>query len=120
MKGKAVTINKVWAAGDVGRQIVNPMGAEAQVMGAILDGLSQALDGQRVDIKDGAIRQSNFGDYRVGRIGRRPDIELAFVTSDFAVSGLGEPALPPVIAALANAIFDATGTRLRSMPLQLS
>ena len=120
VKGKAVTINKVWAAGDVGRQIVNPMGAEAQVMGAILDGLSQALDGQRVDIKDGAIRQSNFGDYRVGRIGRRPDIELAFVTSDFAVSGLGEPALPPVIAALANAIFDATGTRLRSMPLQLS
>lgn len=119
VKGKAITVRKVWAAGDIGQQIINPLGAEAQVKGSILDGLSQVLDGQKVTVTDGAIQQSNFHDYRFARISRRPEIEIAFVPSAGMPSGLGEPALPPVIPALGNAIFDATGTRLRSMPFQL-
>lgn len=119
VKGKAITVDKVWAAGDVGSQIVNPMGAQAQVTGSILDGLSQVLDGQKITVVDGAVQQSNFHDHRFARITRLPEIEVAFVPSDGPPSGLGEPALPPVIPALGNAIFDATGTRLRATPFQL-
>lgn len=114
-----VIVHKVWAAGDVGRQIVNPLGAEAQVRGSILDGLSQALEGQKISFVDGAIEQSNFHDFRLGRNDRNPDVEIAWVISDNHPGGLGEPALPPVIAALGNAIFKATGTRLRSLPFKL-
>ena len=109
----------MWAAGDIGHHIVNPMMAQAQVRGSILDGLSQALDGQKVTVVDGAIKESNFHDYRFARNSRLPQIEHRFVLSDAPPGGLGEPALPPVIPAVANAIFDATGTRLRSLPLQL-
>ncbi|MBB3954253.1 xanthine dehydrogenase family protein molybdopterin-binding subunit [Novosphingobium sediminicola] len=119
VKGKAVTVRKVWAAGDVGRQIVNPLGAEAQVRGSILDGLSQALNGQKITIENGRVQQSNFHDHPFARIDRLPPVEVAFVPSDAQPGGLGEPALPPVIPALANAIFDATGKRLRSMPFAL-
>jgi isoquinoline 1-oxidoreductase beta subunit len=114
----AITVHKVWAAGDVGRQIVNPLGAEKQVRGAIMDGLSQALDGQKITFADGAVEQSNFHDFRIGRNGRVPPIEVAFVKSDTHPTGLGEPALPPVIPALANAVAAATGKRLRSLPLE--
>jgi isoquinoline 1-oxidoreductase beta subunit len=119
VKGKAVDVRKVWAAGDVGRQIVNPQGALAQVRGSILDGLSQALDGAKITIEHGVVQQSNFHDHPFGRIDRLPQIDVAFVTSDAPPSGLGEPALPPVIPALANAIYNATGKRLRSLPLKL-
>lgn len=115
----SVTVHHVWAAGDVGRQIVNPLMAEAQVRGAILDGLAQALEGQRIDFVDGAIEQSNFGEFSLGRIDRNPPIDIAWVRSDNPPSGLGEPALPPVIPALTNAIFAATGKRIRSLPIQL-
>ncbi|MBB5687756.1 xanthine dehydrogenase family protein molybdopterin-binding subunit [Sphingobium boeckii] len=116
---KSITVHKIWAAGDVGRQIVNPMMAEAQVRGSILDGLAQALEGQKITFTDGAIEQSNFSDFRLGRIDRNPDVEIAWVLSDFHPSGLGEPALPPVIPALTNAIYAATGTRVRSLPIEL-
>ena len=119
VKGRTVEVHKVWAAGDIGHHIVNPMMAQAQVRGSILDGLSQALDGQKVTVVDGAIKESNFHDYRFARNSRLPQIEHRFVLSDAPPGGLGEPALPPVIPAVANAIFDATGTRLRSLPLQL-
>jgi isoquinoline 1-oxidoreductase beta subunit len=119
VKGKEVDVRKVWAAGDVGRQIVNPQGALAQVRGSILDGLSQALDGAKITIEHGVVQQSNFHDHPFGRIDRLPQIDIAFVASDAPPSGLGEPALPPVIPALANAIYNATGKRLRSLPLKL-
>ncbi len=115
-----VTVHKVWAAGDVGRQIVNPMMADAQVRGSILDGLAQALDGQKITFTDGVIDQGNFHDFPLARNDRLPDIETAWVLSDYHPSGLGEPALPPVIPALANAIFRATGKRLRSLPLEIA
>lgn len=119
VKGGDVMVSKVWVAGDVGRQIINPQGAEAQVRGSVLDGLSQALDGVKVTIENAAVQQTNFHDHPFGRIDRLPQIDIAFVPSDAPPGGLGEPALPPVIPALANAIFDATGKRLRSLPLQL-
>ncbi|RVU03230.1 xanthine dehydrogenase family protein molybdopterin-binding subunit [Novosphingobium umbonatum] len=119
VKGKDVQVRKVWAAGDVGRQIVNPHAAEAQVRGSILDGLSQALDGAKITFENGRVAQSNFHDHPFGRIDRLPPVEIAFVPSDFPPGGLGEPALPPVIPALANALYDATGNRQRSLPFTL-
>jgi isoquinoline 1-oxidoreductase beta subunit len=117
--GGDVAVHKVWVAGDVGSQIVNPMGAENQVRGAVIDGLAQALAGQAIEFVDGVVQQSNFHDFPLARIPMTPEIEIAWVRSDKPPTGLGEPALPPVIPALTNAIFAATGTRIRSLPVRL-
>ena len=117
--GGDVTVHKVWVAGDVGSQIVNPLGAENQVRGAVIDGLAQALTGQAIEFVDGVVQQSNFDDFRLARMPLTPEIEIAWVRSDKPPTGLGEPALPPVIPALTNAIFAASGTRIRSLPVRL-
>ncbi len=107
---------KVWAACDVGRQIVNPMGADNQVQGSVLEGLSHALY-QRITLKDGAVEQSNFGDHPILRMAESCPVEVHYVLTDNDPTGLGEPALPPAIPALTNAIFAATGKRIRSLPI---
>ncbi|HUI94115.1 MAG TPA: molybdopterin cofactor-binding domain-containing protein, partial [Xanthobacteraceae bacterium] len=117
--GGKVTVHKVWVAGDIGSQIVNPMGAENQVRGAVIDGLAQALAGQAIEFVDGVVQQSNFHDFRLARMPMTPEIEIAWVRSGKPPTGLGEPALPPVIPALTNAIFAATGKRIRSLPVRL-
>ena len=119
VSGGDVTVHKVWAAGDIGSQIVNPMGAENQVHGAVIEGLAQALAGQAIEFIDGVPQQSNFHDFPLARMPITPEIEIAWVRSDKPPTGLGEPALPPVIPALTNAIFAATGTRIRSLPVTL-
>jgi isoquinoline 1-oxidoreductase subunit beta len=116
--GGNAKVNKVWVAADVGSQIVNPFGAEAQVTGSVIDGVGQVL-GQQVTFTDGAIGQANFDTYPLPRIGDAPEIDVAWVITDNPPSGLGEPALPPAVPAIANAIYAATGKRVRDLPLNL-
>ena len=109
-------IDRIVAAVDCGR-VINPQGAAAQVEGAILDGLSTALMGE-ITVRDGVVEQSNFHDYRLLRIGQVPAIEVHFIDSENEPRGLGEPPLPPLAPAICNAIFAATGQRIRRLPLK--
>jgi len=86
------------------------------VEGAIIFGLSAALKGQ-ITIQDGAVQQSNFHDYPVLRMEETPVIEVHLVPSTERPSGMGEPGVPPIAPAVANALFAATGRRLRKLPL---
>jgi isoquinoline 1-oxidoreductase beta subunit len=109
-------VDRVVAAVDCGR-LINPQGAAAQVEGAILDGLSTALMGE-ITVRDGVVEQSNFHDYRLLRIDQAPEIEVHFIDSENEPRGLGEPPLPPLAPAVCNAIFAATGKRIRRLPLR--
>jgi isoquinoline 1-oxidoreductase beta subunit len=106
----------VWVVGDVGNQIVNPTGALNQVQGAAIDGVGQAL-GLKVTLDKGRIVETNFHQYPLIRMPAAPEVDVTFRMSEKPPTGLGEPALPPVIPALCNAIFAATGKRVRSLPI---
>ena len=107
-------IHKVWVVADVG-PIVNMSGAEAQCQGAVIDALSTM--GLEVTVKGGEIEQKNFAQYPVARIGLTPPIDVHFLDTDYSPTGLGEPALPPLAPAVCNAIFAASGQRVRSLPI---
>ena len=115
VEGGKVRVHRVVAAVDCGT-VVNPSTARAQVESAVIYGLSAALRGE-ITVERGRARQTNFDRYEPLRIHEVPEIEVHFVESAAAPSGLGEPGLPPVAPALANAVFAATGKRVRRLPL---
>ncbi|MDA7727128.1 molybdopterin-dependent oxidoreductase [Pseudomonadales bacterium] len=114
-ENRNLRVHKVTVAVDVG-PIINMSGAISQVQGSVIDGLS-TMAMQQITMKDGIIQQDNFDTYPVMRIAATPEVDVHFIQSDNKPTGLGEPALPPLAPAVTNAIFAATGTRVRSMPL---
>jgi isoquinoline 1-oxidoreductase beta subunit len=115
-KDGAVKPTRVWCAVDCGVQ-VNPDTIRAQMESGIIFGLSAALYGE-ITIKDGRVEQTNFGDYRVLRINEVPKIDVTLVKSAEAPGGIGEPGTSCVMPALTNAVFAATGTRVRKLPVR--
>ena len=113
-----LTVDRITCAIDCGL-VINPQGALNQVQGGIIEGLSAALHGE-ITVKDGVVQQSNFHDYRFCRINEIPDINVHFIPSSDAPRGLGEGPLPPVAPAITNAIFAATGKRIRQLPIRIA
>ena len=111
-----IRVHHVYVAVDCGT-VVNPDIVRAQVEGAVIFGLSAALD-QEITLIDGVVQQTNFGDYPCLRMFECPKITVQILESDAPPTGIGEPGLPPIGPAVANAIFALTGVRLRRMPLQ--
>jgi len=109
-----VRVHKVVCAVDCGR-VVNPDTIEAQIESAIVFGLSAALF-DRITFKKGRVQQSNFDDYELVRMRDMPEVEVHIVPSEEPLGGMGEPGVPPIAPAVANAIFAATGIRLRELP----
>lgn len=114
MKNGKPVVKKIYAVSDCG-EVVNKSGALQQVMGAIVDGYGHAMFG-KLSFKDGLPEQKNFDDYRIIRLMEIPEVEAHFVDNGIDPTGLGEPALPPTGGAVANAIFKATGVRLKNQP----
>jgi isoquinoline 1-oxidoreductase beta subunit len=116
--GNRVKVEHVWAAGDIGSHIINPDAAENQALGGIIDGISHM--GQEITFTNGRVEQTNYSNNPLLRMRQAPAIELFWRKTEYAPTGLGEPVLPPILPAVANAIFAATGKRVRTLPLKRS
>ncbi len=118
VSGNQIRVHKVWCAIDCGLA-VNPDIVKAQMESGVVWGLSAALKG-RITLADGAVAQSNFHDFEVLRMHECPEVEVYIKPSNEAPTGVGEPGVPPLAPAVANAVFAATGQRLRELPLRLT
>jgi isoquinoline 1-oxidoreductase beta subunit len=114
MKDGKPVVKKIYAVSDCG-EVINKSGALQQVMGAIVDGYGHAMFG-KLSFKDGASEQNNFHNYRMIRMKEIPEIDAHFIDNGIDPTGLGEPALPPTGGAVANAIFKASGIRIKNQP----
>jgi isoquinoline 1-oxidoreductase beta subunit len=110
-----VRVHRVVCAIDCGR-VINPLGVEGQVESAVLWGLSATLHG-RITLQNGRVEQSSYDDFPVMRMDECPVIETHIVPSDVRPLGVGEQPVPPIYAAVANAVFAATGVRVRELPI---
>jgi isoquinoline 1-oxidoreductase beta subunit len=108
-------VDKVFVAADVGTAL-DPRNIEAQLQSAVIFGLSAAMFGE-ISFAKGAVEQTNFHQYPVLRMGQSPQISVRILQGGSAIRGIGEPGTPPAAPALANAIFSATGRRIRELPL---
>jgi isoquinoline 1-oxidoreductase beta subunit len=108
--------HRVWSTVDCG-QVVNPGGGAAQIMGGVIMALSACID-EAITLDKGAVVQSNFHDYPLLTLAEAPEVEVHFVPSDAPMGGLGEPGVPPTAPALANAVFAASGVRIRQLPFR--
>lgn len=112
---KRVKVHKVWVVGDIGSPIVSPSGAENQVQGSVVDAVSSLS--QEANIEQGRIQEKNFDTYQLARIPVTPEVDVHFLPTDFSPTGVGEPAYPPVVPAVLNAVYAATGHRIRTLPI---
>jgi isoquinoline 1-oxidoreductase beta subunit len=112
----AVRVDRVVAAVDCGTPI-NPLSIEAQVEGGIVYALTAALKGA-ITVDKGRVQQGNFDDYPLLLMSEMPEVEVHIVPSKEAPTGIGEPPVPPTAPAVANAIFAATGKRVRRLPIR--
>ncbi len=117
VEGSRIRVHRVVCAIDCGT-VINPDTVRAQLEGGIAWGLTAALK-DAITIEDGAVVQTNFADYRLLPFDEMPEVEVHFVASTESPTGVGEMGVPPIAPAVANAVFAATGTRLRSLPLRL-
>jgi len=111
-----VKINHVWAVGDIGSHVINPSAAVNMVQGGILDGFGEALN-QKITIDKGRVVEANYDTFQLLRMAQAAPIDVHFLITKNPPTGLGEPPLPASIPALCNAIFAATGRRVRKLPI---
>jgi isoquinoline 1-oxidoreductase beta subunit len=116
LEGGQVRVHKVTCAADCG-QIIHPGIVEAQLSGSVVAGLTAALYGE-ITIEKGRVKEKNFNDYRMLRMSEMPEIRVHVVASHEEPGGVGEPAVPPIAPAVANALFALTGRRIRKLPIR--